>query len=386
MALPSQSAQPARRRIHMARRPRRARRTMLVAAVGVLVVLAAVRLAMVDRDGDAEGTDVGPVATAGLPDQLDHGEPMETRSSRPRKTAQRPALAEQAAHTGPPAARVDRRVSASPTRQAGPAAVPDAPRTPAPSAEQVAAGLALAQANRPVAARRMLTQGLRSGRLNPVDAELVRETLRSLNRRLVFSPQVVADDPFVRVHVVGPGEQLGGIVRDRSLDVDWRFILRINNMPNERHLRAGQKLKLVTGPFHAIVDKSDYRMDLYLGSGDAAAYVTSMEVGLGAHDSTPLGLFRVRPGSRLENPAWANPRTGELFARDDPANPIGEYWIGLEGIDDATRDMVGYGIHGTIDPDSIGTQASMGCMRLLPEDVRLVFEMLTTASTVEIRP
>jgi hypothetical protein len=232
----------------------------------------------------------------------------------------------------------------------------------------------------------MLTQVLRSGRLNPTDAAFVRQMLQSLSRRLVFSPQIVADDPFVRVHIVDSGEQLAGIVRDRSLDVDWRFILRINNMASERHLRAGQKLKLVTGPFHAVVDKSDYRMDLYMGSGDTAAYVTSLDVGLGAHDSTPLGLFRVRRDSKTVNPAWANPRTREHFDRDDPGNPIGEYWIGLVGIDDATRDMSGYGIHGTIDPDSISTQASMGCMRLRPDDIRLVFEMLTTASTVEIRP
>ena len=384
MALPSQSGQPARRRIHIDRRPRRARRTMLVAAVGVLVVLGTVRLAMVDRDGDAGGPVVGgAVAAAGV---LDRGEPIQTPAPRPRETARRPARAAQAPGTGPPAAPIQIGETAQAAGQAEPATVTVAPPTPAPIAEQVAAGLALAQGNRPVAARRVLTQVLRSGRLNPVDAEFVRETLRSLNRRLVLGPQIVADDPFVRVHVVGPGEQLGGIVRDRSLDVDWRFILRINNMPSPRHLRAGQQLKLITGPFHAVVDKSDFRMDLYLGSGDAAAYVTSLPVGLGVHDSTPLGLFRVRAGSKLENPSWANPRTGQRFDRDDPANPIGEYWIGLKGIDDATRDMIGYGIHGTIDPDSIGRQASMGCMRLLPDDVRLVFEMLTTASTVEIRP
>ncbi len=379
MALPSQSGQPAHRRIHMDRRPRRARRVMLVAAVGILVVLATVRLAMVDRAGDADGPIVGgPVAAA-------ISEPMKAPASGPRETTRTQGRAEKAVHTDPrPVGK--KRETAPPTRQAGPTPATLAPPTPAPSAEQVATGLALAQGNRPVAARRVLTQVLFSGRLSPADAEFVRETLRSLNGRLVFSPQVVADDPFVRGHVVGPGAQLGGVVRDRSLDVDWRFILRINNMRSERHLRAGQKLKLITGPFHAVVDKSDYRMDLYLGSGDTAAYVTSLEVGLGAHDSTPLGLFRVRPGSKLENPSWANPRTGERFNRDDPANPIGEHWIGLEGIDDATRDMTGYGIHGTIDPDSIGTQASMGCMRLLPDDVRLVFEMLTTASTVEIRP
>jgi len=360
---------------------------MLVAAVGILAVLATVRVIMVDRADDADGPDAGgPVAAISQPAGTAVSAPA------PRKTAAKPAGAEQVAHTGPLAIRVKKIETVPPPtppttpRQPRPAPVTAAPPTPAPIAERVANGLALAQSNRPVAARRVLTQVLRADGLNPVDAEFVRETLRSLNRRLVFGRQVVAEDPFVRVHIVGPGEQLGGIVRDRSLEVDWRFILRINNMASERHLRAGQKLKLVTGPFHAVVDKSDYRMDLYLGSGDEAAYVTSLEVGLGAHDSTPLGLFRVRPGSKLENPSWANPRTGESFDRDDPANPIGEYWIGLEGIDDATRDMTGYGIHGTIDPASIGTQASMGCMRLHPDDVRLVFEMLTTASTVEIRP
>ena len=381
MALPSQSGQPARRRIHMDRRPRRARRVILVAAVGILVVLATVRLAMVDRAADADGPIVaGPVAAA-------ISKPSRTPASGPRQATQGPVRADRSAHPGPPGPVPGKSgETAPPARQAKPAPVTVAPPTPAPIAEQVAAGLTLAQSNRPVEARRVLTQVLFSGKLNPQDAEFVRETLRSLNRRLVFSSNVVADDPFARVHVVGPGEQLGGIVRDRSLAVDWRFILRINNMRSERHLRAGQKLKLITGPFHAVVDKSDYRMDLYLGSGDAAAYVTSLEVGLGANDSTPLGLFRVRAGSKLENPAWANPRTGQRFDRDDPANPIGEYWIGLEGIDDATRDMAGYGIHGTIDSDSVGRQSSMGCMRLLPDDVRLVYEMLTTASTVEIRP
>ena len=255
-----------------------------------------------------------------------------------------------------------------------------------PMSEQVQAGLRHAQHNQPLRARALLTAALRSDRLNAVDADFVRETLQSLNRRLVFSPEVVAGDPFARSHTVAPGERLGGIVRDASLDVDWRFILRINHMLSERHLRPGQRLKLITGPFHAVVDKSDFRMDLYLGSDDRIVYVTSLPVGTGEFDGTPVGLFRVKPGSRVENPAWANPHTGERFDRDDPSNPIGEHWIGLEGLDDATHNMVGYGIHGTIEDDSIGRQASMGCIRMRPDDVAMVYEMLSEQSTVEIRP
>ncbi|MHC4129211.1 MAG: L,D-transpeptidase family protein [Planctomycetota bacterium] len=253
--------------------------------------------------------------------------------------------------------------------------------------EQMGSGLSLAETNHPVDARRALTAALVSGALDPADAAFVRDRLGALNRRLVFSPEVVADDPFSRRYVVGPGDQLGGIVRRESLAIDWRFIMRVNRMVSERSLRAGQRLKLVTGPFHAVVDKSDYRLDLYLGSGSGRVYVASFPVGLGEFDQTPVGRFRVRPHSKLINPQWTHPHTGQRYGSDDPANPIGERWIGLVGADEATRDMVGYGIHGTIEPESIGRSESMGCIRLLPDDVALLYEVLTEqASTVVIRP
>jgi hypothetical protein len=107
--------------------------------------------------------------------------------------------------------------------------------------EQMGSGLSLAETNHPVDARRALTAALVSGALDPADAAFVRDRLGALNRRLVFSPEVVADDPFSRRYVVGPGDQLGGIVRRESLAIDWRFIMRVNRMVSERSLRAGQR-------------------------------------------------------------------------------------------------------------------------------------------------
>ncbi len=285
---------------------------------------------------------------------------------------------------------------AAPVVDPAPAAVEPPPPTPparqaapagAEASELMRQALALAERDRPVEARRMLTHALGADNLSAADGEFIRDALSSLNRRLVFSAQVVPGDPFSRSYVVGPGERLGGIVKDQSLQVDWRFILRVNGIPDERYLRSGQRLKLVTGPFHAVVHKRDFRLDLYMGSGAERVYVASFPVGLGEYDSTPVGRFRVRPGSKLVNPAWVNPRTRESFGRDDPDNPIGDRWIGLQGIDDATTELGGYGIHGTIDPDSIGREASMGCIRMRPADVELVYEALSEGvSTVEIRP
>jgi lipoprotein-anchoring transpeptidase ErfK/SrfK len=115
-------------------------------------------------------------------------------------------------------------------------------------------------------------------------------------------------------------------------------------------------------------------------------YIRSFAVGVGENDSTPVGRFVVRPASKLINPVWRNPRTSEFFAADDPENPIGERWVGLEGTGEIAH-VEGYGIHGTIEPESIGQDASMGCVRLGDDDVAVVYECLEeSVSEVHIRP
>jgi lipoprotein-anchoring transpeptidase ErfK/SrfK len=113
--------------------------------------------------------------------------------------------------------------------------------------------------------------------------------------------------------------------------------------------------------------------------------VASLPCGLGENDSTPVGTFRVRKGSKLVDPAWTNPRTGEKFASNDPKNPIGERWIGLEGTTPETAKFTGYGIHGTTEPQSIGKQMSMGCVRLGDAEVEVAYELIGEQSTVVIR-
>ena len=187
------------------------------------------------------------------------------------------------------------------------------------------------------------------------------------------------------------------IVRMEGLPIDWRLLVRINKMPSENALRIGQKLKIVRQPMHAVVHKNSYRMDIYAGppsSGGSPGpdgqdagwtYIRSFTVGLGECNGTPERPFIVKTNSKPVNPRWVNPRTGEVFEKDDPKNPIGERWIGLEGVDESTRKFTGYGIHGTVDPDSIGQQKSMGCVRLNASDVEMVYEMLIDRlSTVRI--
>lgn len=235
-----------------------------------------------------------------------------------------------------------------------------------------------------VQARVLYSKALADPNSSKEDRERLRGKLAQLNQDLLFSPKVTSGDPLVESYAVVGGDSLVKIARKRDLAVDWRLIQRVNAMSSPDVLREGQKLKLVRGPFHAVVHKGEYRLDLYTGAPDDPSgwlYIRSFRVGLGANDKTPLGEFVVKPKSKLVNPHWTNPQTGEKFGADDPKNPIGEHWIGIEGVGDAKK-YTGFGLHGTIEPDSIGQQKSMGCVRLGTDDIALLYEMLKEGVSV----
>jgi len=260
---------------------------------------------------------------------------------------------------------------------------------PADLQDTINAGRAKIAAGDAVAARVLLSKALLDSRTPESERATLRDDLTVVNQDLVFSPRVDPQDPFAYAYTIQSGDRLIKINQKEKLAPDWRLIQRVNKMGDAGALRLGAKLKLVRGPFHAVVTKSAYRLDIFMGAGEKPGewvYVRSFPVGLGESNATPIGEFRVRPGSKLVNPPWVNPRTGEKFAADDPKNPIGEHWIGLEGLGDSAT-VTGYGIHGTIDPDSIGKQRSMGCVRLRAEDIAQVYELLGEGvSTVKIQP
>jgi lipoprotein-anchoring transpeptidase ErfK/SrfK len=267
-----------------------------------------------------------------------------------------------------------------PGKPAAPSARPSAPRPAAASSaaaqQRIDLGLQLVKENKPVEARRVLTEALVAAGLAQEDAARLRNELTAINQRLVFSPEIVSSDPFVTGYQVQSGDALSKTPRKVGAQVDWRFIQRINKINDPARLQVGQRLKVVKGPFHAVVDKPAFRLDLYMGEGSDRVFVASFPVGLGEYGATPEGEFIVKPHSKLEDPAWTNPRTNEHFAANDPRNPLGEHWIGLVGVSDNIRGLEGYGLHGTIEPDSIGQERSMGCVRMGDDDIRLMFEVL----------
>lgn len=303
------------------------------------------------------------VPASALPDDLDA---VITRTPRlpgptPNGTA---TLAESAEKTGPTAS--------SSAKGERPAASPAV----ALSSKPLADAKARADAGDLLAARDIYNAALLSEKLSPDETRAAKARLGELSETIVFSSRRFEADPWGGTFTVPPGGVLAKIAK--RYDVTPELLARVNGISDPRRLRADQTIKVLKGPLHAVVDKSDFTLDLYFGApgGPGSSYVTTYRVGLGKDDSTPTGKWVVEPGKKLANPTYYSPRGQGVIGPDDPTNPLGDFWIGLAGIDGQAVGKLSYGIHGTIEPDSIGTMASMGCIRLRNEDIARVYELL----------
>lgn len=244
-----------------------------------------------------------------------------------------------------------------------------------------------------VDARAALNAALGERALSANERAGLRAQIAAINETLFFGPATYEGDPLMTTITVKDGDRLSRMVQSQAVPSDWRLVQRINKLADPGAIRAGQRLKVVKVPLHAVVHKKDFRLDIWAGppmppgatgfssygpdgQAEGWTFVRSFRVGLGAGNGTPTGMFIVKANGKELNPRWVNPRTREVFERDNPKNPIGEHWLGLEGVDEQSRPFVGYGLHGTIDPDSIGLERSMGCVRMLPADIELVWELL----------
>jgi hypothetical protein len=178
-------------------------------------------------------------------------------------------------------------------------------------------------------------------------------------------------------HKVAAGENVWALAkgpwRAAGATVSPGFVLWVNGVSDARKLRVGQALKVPLEPLAVLVRKRSFELTILLGG----APVERFSVAVGADAKTPVGVFQVR--DCLKNPDWY--MNGKRIPYGSPGHIIGTRWIGLSGAPEAD----GIGIHGTNDEASIGTAASLGCVRMKNAEVERVFEWLAAGTRVEIR-
>lgn len=285
---------------------------------------------------------------------------------------------------------------AEPTPPATQAARPELPAlTRAQAVAAYEEGVSMHAADELIGARTALSRAVLSYALPAAEARDARGRLEAIAQRTLFSRVALADDPYTTYYEFKPGEVLAGrngVVRRLELRVPERLIVEINGLNRAQDIQAGRSYKVIRGPFHAVVDKSEFVMDLYLQRGDLPpVFIRRAPVGLGRNGSTPSGLWRVKRGGKETRATWYPPPSSPIHKAavpyDDPDYAFGEkgLWIALEGMDPQTAPLTSYGIHSTNDPSSVGKESSLGCIRLKDADIERVFSLLYPVhSTVKV--
>lgn len=203
--------------------------------------------------------------------------------------------------------------------------------------------------------------------LSPEEEQQLTDLLDQLAGTVIYSRQHLLEPAYE----VQPGDTLERIAD--HYQVPWQLLANINGIRDPRQVRQGDQLKVVKGPFHALVNLQKFELVLNVG----ARYAGKFRIGIGLDQQLPDGDFVVL--KKVVNPTYYG---DTVIDASDPNNPLGEYALDL-----GDRIL----IHGTNDPQSIGRAESRGCIRLDNRDIKDIFEILTAksdrseGSTVNIR-
>ena len=129
-----------------------------------------------------------------------------------------------------------------------------------------------------------------------------------------------------------------------------------------------------TDKYWMVINKTKRILTLYEGTDVIKKY----PIAQGKLPSyTPEGKFSIV--SKLINPAWGGAGIYKPVKGGVPSNPLGPRWMGL-----SIKGGGSYGIHGNNSPYSIGTNASLGCIRMINSDVKELYEIVTKGAIVWI--
>ena len=205
--------------------------------------------------------------------------------------------------------------------------------------------------------------------LPPDQAGKLTDLLDQLAGTVIYSRRHLLEPPYE----VQAGDTLEQIAQ--TYEVPWLLLARINGLRDSQDLRPGQQLKVVRGPFSALVDLDAYELTLML----KGRYAGRFPIGVGREQAKLEGSYVVC--NQTVGPQYYGPG-GVTIAGDDPNNPLGEFWIGLgERAGQGSR----IGIHGTNDSNNLHRTTDRGSICLGDQDLRDVFGILSIGSRVVIQ-
>lgn len=197
--------------------------------------------------------------------------------------------------------------------------------------------------------------------------------------------------------IVGKIQHAASEVNENIEDVGRRFGVGYYEMANAnphvdaRHTLSANTSLIIPSQFilpsvqrkGIVINLADYR--LYYFPPDENVVVT-FPIGIGKKGwSTPVGATKVT--AKVTHPTW-RPTAKVLAAAEQigaplpdvfpagPNNPLGDYALRLG--------WPSFLIHGTNRVDGIGARVSAGCIRMLPNDIEYLYQMVNIGTQVRV--
>ena len=208
----------------------------------------------------------------------------------------------------------------------------------------------------------------------PADqAQQITDLLDQLAGTVIYSRRHYLEPAYV----AQSGDTLDRIAR--QYNIPWQLLGRINGlMPpgatsnedpiKDQPLPPGKELKVVRGPFEAVVNLNKHELTLMVQN----RYAGRFPIGVGRDQPKLDGEYTVR--NKTPSPAYHGP-DGVNIGSNDPQNPLGNAWIGL-------TDHIG--IHGTNNPQAVGRDDNRGAICIGDRDLQDIYGILSVGSRVRI--
>lgn len=206
---------------------------------------------------------------------------------------------------------------------------------------------------------------------DPATRELAERLLGELNLRMFLSKR---EDEYKKAYLIRPGDSMVSVALRHKTTVD--LICTLSDVSDPARIRPNMRILIPETDFSIVIDKSDFKLTLY----NHGEFFKSYKVGLGKHGATPAGEFVI--SEKIKNPTWWS-RNGPV-PPGDPNNELGTRWMALKPLTPGIGPD--YGIHGTIDPSTVGWESSNGCPRMYPPEAEELFMLITEGTPVRIEP
>lgn len=199
--------------------------------------------------------------------------------------------------------------------------------------------------------------------LGPEESQRLEDLLGQLAGTVIYSQK----DLLLPPQVVAPGDTLQSIAA--PLQVPWQLLGKINGVPDPTQLVTGEHLKVVHGPFDAVISVSRRRMSLQVGGNYAGSF--PVVLGRQVHDriGQSVAVLDVRrPGIGETAPGFA---AQVAYA---PATAATSILLGD-----------GLAIEGVEDPSLVAESVSPSSIVVSLRDLEDIADILGSGSQVLVR-